>query len=716
MKTKNFRQIFYPSSIAVVGATNTPGTVPNDIFTNIMRSGYPGPIYPVSPGQATISGAKAYKYVVDIPHPVDLAVIVFPGSVCALALEQCGQKGIKAAVVISAGFKEVGKKGRELEDRLKAIAGKYDISIIGPNCLGVINADAAIQLNASFARKMPEEGAIGFLSQSGALCTAVLDYALNKNIGFSKFVSFGNKADINEVDLLRYLLDDEKTKTILLYLEEISLGRELINLLRENGNKKPILALKSGRTSGGIAAAQSHTGSLAGSDEVCDAAFKQLGIIRAKNIEEMFNHAIALTYQPLPKSNRFAIVTNAGGPGVMAADASIENGLELSKFSPRTGEILKKSLPRMANTKNPVDVIGDARADRYDAALSCAFQDDNVDGVLCILTPQSMTDIESIANLVCRVEKEVNKPLLCSFMGGTDVLSGIEILQKRHIHHYSLPESACQSFAAAVRYARWLSRPKGAVQKFEVNYPRASEIIEKFLGQGKGYLPEPDALDVLNCYGFPILKRKTAKTSEEAVKFSEEIGFTIVLKVISPDVIHKSDAGGVLLNLKNKEEVKQGFRQIVDNVRAKKRDAQVLGVLVEEMASPGKEVIVGVKRDSSFGPIVAFGSGGVYVELIGDMTFRAAPLTELDAREMLRETKSYVLLSGIRGDKPADIESVEECLGRLSQLAMDFPQINELDINPLVVYAKGDGCRVIDARIMLAPLESPTPKGEMQCD
>jgi len=701
MKNKNFKQIFYPKSIAVVGATNTPGTVPSDIFTNIMRSGYPGPIYPVSPGNATISGAKAYKYVVDIPHPVDLAVIVFPSSVCALALKQCGQKRIKAAIVISAGFKEIGTKGKELEDQLKAIADEYEMSIIGPNCLGVINADAAVQLNASFARKMPEEGAIGFLSQSGALCTAVLDYALNKHIGFSKFVSFGNKADINEVDLLQYLLSDEKTKTILLYLEEIGLGRKLIQLLKSNPSKKPILALKAGRTSDGIAAAQSHTGAMTGSDEVCDAAFKQLGIIRAQNIEEMFNHAIALTYQPIPKSNRIAIVTNAGGPGVMATDASIESDLELAKFSPDTKKILKKSLPRMANTQNPVDLIGDARADRYDAALTSISRDDNVDGALCILTPQSMTDIEAIAHLVCRVEKEITKPLLCSFMGGTDVLNGIEMLQKRHIPHYTLPESACQSFAAAVRYKRWLSRPQSKVRNFKVNRSRAKEIIEKYLDRGQSYLSEPDALEILNSYGFPILNYKIAKTAKQAASFSEEIGFPVALKISSSSVLHKSDIGGVRINLKNKKEVTQGFKQIIDTVQAQKRDAQILGVIVEQMAPPGKEVIMGIKRDPSFGPVVMFGSGGVYVELIRDIAFRVAPITELDVQEMMKETRSYVLLSGIRGDRPADIGSVEECLERLSQLAMDFPQINELDINPLIVHEKGKGAHIIDARIML---------------
>ncbi|OIO75419.1 MAG: acyl-CoA synthetase [Elusimicrobia bacterium CG1_02_37_114] len=699
MKSKNFQQIFYPASIAVVGATNTPGTVPNDIFTNIMRSGFPGPIYPVSPGNETISGAKAYKYVLDVPHPVDLAVIVFPSSVCSMALEQCGQKGIKAVIIISAGFKETGQKGKEQELKLKTIADKYNMSVIGPNCLGVINADRTIQLNASFARKMPDEGSIGFLSQSGALCTAVLDYALNKLIGFSKFVSFGNKMDINEVDLLQYLFDDEKTKTILLYLEEVSLGKELFELMRKNKNKKPVLALKSGRTSAGMAAAQSHTGSLAGSDEVCDAAFRQMGIIRAKNIEEMFNYAIALTYQPLPKSNRVAIVTNAGGPGVMAADSAIENGLELAKFSPETTEILKNALPRMANIKNPVDVIGDARADRYDAALTSISKDNNVDGIVCILTPQSMTDIESIAQLVCRVEKEMDKPLLCSFMGGTDVASGIRILEERQIPHYTLPESACQSLKTAVRYTNWLLRPESKVKKFEINYSKAKEIIEKSVNDKKSYLTEPSALELMSCYGFPILKHGLAKNPEDAVKIAGDIGFPVVMKIVSSDVLHKSDVGGVLVDLQNSEQVQEGFKKISDAVRAKKQDADILGILVEKMANSGQEVIMGIKRDPSFGAVIMFGSGGIFVELMKDITLRTVPITELDAEEMIKETKSYILLSGFRGAKPSDIQSVKECLERLSQMAMDFPQITELDINPLVVYEKG--CHIIDARIML---------------
>ena len=699
MKIENMKKIFYPESIAIIGATNTPGTVPSDIFTNIMRSGFPGIIYPVSPGNKAISGVKSYKYVLDIPDEVDLGVIVFPGHVVPMALEQCGQKGIKSLIIISAGFKETGAKGKEKEKQIKDIAAKYGMSFIGPNCLGVINADRNVQLNASFARKMPEEGNIGFLSQSGALCTAVLDYALNKHIGFSKFVSFGNKADINEIDLIDYLYEDEKTKTILLYLEEVSLGREMFEYFKKKGNKKPVLVIKSGRTSEGAAAAASHTGSLAGADEISDAAFRQMGIIRTADIEEMFNYALALTYQPLPKSNRISIVTNAGGPGVLASDASIEIGLKLARFSETTTAELKAALPRMSNIKNPVDVIGDARADRYDAALTSISKDENADGIVCILTPQSMTEIDSIAELVCRVEKNMDKPLLCSFMGGADVASGIELLEKRHIPHYSLPEDACRSFAAAVRYKRIIEQPASEVKKINADIPAAKKVVDNFLSKSSGYLPEFEALKILGAYGFPVLKNAFAKNEFEAVKFADEIGYPVVLKISGSNVIHKSDVGGVKVNLKNKQEVIDGYNDIIKSVKSKQPDADINGVLVEEMAGRGKEIILGLKRDPSFGPVIMFGLGGIYVELFKDVSFRLAPVSQFDIKEMIQETKSYKLLTGLRGDKPADIESLEDCIARFSQLALDIPEITEFDINPLVVHEKG--CHVLDARIML---------------
>ena len=461
-KLQNIHRIFHPQSIAVLGANKVKGTVPADILINILKADFKGVVYPVNPKENHIASIKTYKYVIDIDDPIDIAVIVYPSSVMHMALEQCGQKGIKAAIIISAGFKEVGGQGIEREEQIKEIAKKHGISFIGPNCLGVVNTDPSVKLDASFARKMPEEGNIAFISQSGALCTAVLDYAQAKHIGFSKFVSIGNKADISEIDLLYYLKDDPKTKVILLYLEEISDGPGLMKAARtvieETG--KPILALKSGRTSAGASAAASHTGSLAGSDEICDAAFKQSGIIRCDDIEEMFNKAIAFTYQPLPKSNRIAIVTNAGGPGVLTTDAAIRYGLELTKFKPETTEILKKSLPKTANINNPVDVIGDARADRYNVAVTSILKDENVDGVFVILTPQSMTEIDSIATEISHLASQFDKPIYTSFMGEADVASGIDILQRNKIPHYILPESMAESFASTYRFKELLEDNK----------------------------------------------------------------------------------------------------------------------------------------------------------------------------------------------------------------------------------------------------------------
>ena len=463
IKQENLKKIFYPESLAIVGATKITGTVPNDIITNILHSNFQGIVFPVSPKERFINAVKCYKYVIDIEDDIDLAIIVFPSSVCHLALEQCGKKGIKSAIIISAGFKEVGGNGIEREKQIIDIAHKYEMSFIGPNCLGVINTDLTSLLNASFARKMPSEGSIAFLSQSGALCTAVLDYAQAKNIGFSKFVSFGNKADISEIDLLYYLKDDPKTKVILLYLEEITDGKALMaaakEIIRDTG--KPILAIKSGRTSEGASAAASHTGSLAGSDEIINAAFEQAGIIRCNDIEDMFNLAIAMTYQPLPKDNKVAIITNAGGPGVLTTDAVINDGLQLAQFSEKTTEIFKKSLPTTANIKNPVDVIGDARADRYHVAISQALKDDNVDAVFVILTPQSMTDIDTIANEICQVAGHYDKPVYTSFMGEADVASGIKILQNAKIPHYILPESMSKSLARAYRFNQRLNDSNG---------------------------------------------------------------------------------------------------------------------------------------------------------------------------------------------------------------------------------------------------------------
>jgi acetyltransferase len=701
---QNLVKIFNPKSIAVVGTNNVKGTVPYDILFNILKTEFTGVVFPVSPGEKSICSVKAYKYVVDITDPIDLAIIVFPSAVCHMALEQCGQKGIKGVVIISAGFKEVGEKGLEREKQLRQIAEKYGISIIGPNCLGIINTDPLINLNASFARKMPEQGNIGFLSQSGALCTAVLDYALAKHIGFSKFISFGNKVDISEIDLIYYLMEDDKTRVILLYLEEVTDGRALMQAAQDvtRLSGKPVLLLKAGRTEAGASAAASHTGSLAGNDEIFDAAFKQAGIIRCDNIEEMFNIAMAFAYQPAPRSNKVAIITNAGGPGVLTTDAAIRDGLQLAKFSEEITREFKKALPANANIKNPVDVVGDARADRYNIALNGAFREDDVDAVFVILTPQSMTDIETIAREVVQVSKQYSKPVYASFMGEADVATGVDILLRNKIPHYILPESMCRSFSRVYRFYRDLDKEPHPQHVYpDADTKTVHSILDEAIANNHLYLPDNEAGKILKIYGFPIVEGKLATSPEEAASVARNIGFPVVMKIISDDIVHKSDVKGVVLNVNSGKEARNTYTAMTRQVLQIKPEARITGIEVSKMILSGEEVILGIKRDPSFGPVIMFGLGGVYVEVFKDVSFRIAPIDEIIADSMIKQIKSYTILKGIRGKMPRDIPAIRECLIRLSQLALECPQIKELDINPLIVLEENKGCYVADARIML---------------
>jgi acetate---CoA ligase (ADP-forming) len=702
-RLKSIERIFYPSSIAVVGATKVPGTVPYDIFYNILRDSYQGTLYPVSPNARSICSVKTYKYVVDIPDSIDLAILVFPAAVCHLALEQCGQKDIKGAIIISAGFREVGPAGVEREEQIKKIAAKHGISFIGPNCLGLINTNPSVHLNASFARRMPGEGSIGFLSQSGALCTAVLDYAQAKNIGFSKFVSFGNKADISEIDLMYYLRDDPKTRVVLLYLEEVTDGKAFMEAARAVIKAgKPVLVIKSGRTHEGAAAAASHTGSLAGSDEVTDAAMKQAGVIRCTTIEEMFNIAIAMAYQPLPRGKRVAIITNAGGPGVLTTDAAIARGLELGRFSEATTEVFKKSLPVTANIKNPVDVIGDARADRYRVALSGALADPNIDGALVILTPQSMTDIQAIAEEVAVTAGRYEKPVYASFMGELDVAAGIQILQRRSIPHYVLPESMCTAYGGALFFKQQFESKDE--QPFSVDRRIVDEVrsvLATAKRRGGGFLKEEEAVGVLRSFGLPVLASEVAATRAEAIQRAEHVGFPVVMKVSSDEITHKIDVKGVVLGIRNAKEAGEAFDQIFADVKKARPDASLRGVLVQKMADPGVEVILGIKRDPSFGGVVMFGLGGTFVEIFKDVSFRIAPFGERMAVELIEGIKAHPILAGARGKARRDIASVRDCVLRLSALAEACPDIQELDINPLIVGEEGKGSAVADVRILV---------------
>jgi len=699
------KSIFYPRSIAVIGASRKPGSVGQSLLANIIGSRIQGIVYPVNPEAKGIIGIKSYPTITEIPDVVDLAIIIVPSQFVLSVLDECGQKGVKGVIIISAGFKEIGGTGIELEQEVKNIIQKYDISLLGPNCLGVINTDPKSCLNATFGMQFPRQGNISFVSQSGALCVAVLEYAKEANVGFAKFISMGNKADINENELLLYLKEDPKTDVILMYLEDLVNGREFMRIARETTSNiskpKPIIALKAGSTVLGARAASSHTGSLAGSDKVYDAIFEQCGVLRVETLEELFDYVRAFSSQPLPKGNNVAIVTNSGGPGILATDSCIQYGLNMTSLRPQTVQALKKVLPPTASFDNPVDLIGDARHDRYEASLKEVLKDKNVHSSIVILTPTAFTNVEKIATSIVDAAKAYKKPVLACFLGVYDVSKGIEILEENGIPAYRFPESAARVLSEMTKYTWWLQRPKTGVKKFKVNKTRAKKIIESVEKEGRHFLLEQEAYQVLDAYKFPITKSTLAKDERQAVEAASKLGFPVAMKIVSPDILHKFDYGGVKLDLKSQREVRQAYRQILKNVRAKKPKARITGIIVETMAAPGKEVILGMSRNPQFGPILMFGLGGIYVEALEDVTFRLAPIRELTASMMIKKTKTYSILDGFRGGPIYDIPAIEECLKRLSQLVSDFDQIKELDINPLIVHEKGKGCTIVDARIIL---------------
>jgi len=698
--------LFYPKSVAVIGASRQPGSVGQSLLANIIYSRYQGIVYAVNPKAKGILGIKCYPTVTDIPDEVDLAVIIVPSRFVTSVLEECGQKRIKGAVVISAGFKEIGGEGIELERQVQRIIQKYDISLVGPNCLGIINTARATSLNATFGTQMPKEGNIAFISQSGALCVAVLDYAKESNIGFSKFISMGNKAGINENELLLYLKNDPKTDVILMYLEDLVNGREFMAIAREitsaTARPKPIIALKAGRTLLGAKAASSHTGSLAGSDKVYDAVFEQCGVMRVETLEELFDYVKAFSSQPLPKGENVAIVTNSGGPGILATDSCIRHGLNVAPLNRSTVKALKKILPPTASLSNPVDLIAEAQHEQYEATLKEILKNKNIHSALIILTPTAFTNVEKIAEAIVRTARVFLKPVLCCFLGIYDVSQGIKILEENGIPAYRFPESAARVLSEMSQFTRWLRRPQTGVKRFRVDKDKAQATFEAVKNEGRNFLSEQEAYEVLKAYHFPVVKSNLATNETKAADAAETIGFPVVLKIASPDVLHKFDYGGVKLNLKNKGEVRRAYHEILHSVLSKRPDAKISGVIVEEMAQPGKEVILGMSRDPQFGPILMFGLGGIYVEALEDVSFRLAPIRELTALHMINRTKTHKILEGFRGEPAYDIRAIADCLKRLSQLVMDFDEIKELDINPLIVYEKGKGCAIVDARIILA--------------
>lgn len=702
---RDLEPMLAPRAIAVVGASRRPGSVGYALTRNLVYGGYTGVVYPVNPKAKSVLSLRTVPSLSAIDDQVDLAVIATPPASIEGLIQEGADQGIRHFLVISAGFKEVGGEGAERERRLKALAQKRGLSIVGPNCLGIINTAPEVQMNATFATHMPRRGALGLISQSGALCTALLDYAKGRGIGFSRFVSFGNKVDVTEIELLRALAHDPHTNVILMYVEDLSAGQPFIEACHEvthGKTPKPILTIKTGRTREGAAAAASHTGSLAGSDEVYDAIFKQAGVIRVESVGELFDCAEAFIDPALPSGRGTAIVTNAGGPGIMATDACIRYGLKIVRFQDYTIKSLRFQMPPTGSIKNPVDVIGDAKHDRYRAALDAVTADEGVDQVAVIVTPQMMTDVEDIARVIAEIKSFSHKPIIGVLMGSVDVYPAVEILRKAGIPSFTFPENAMRALAAKAGFAEWVRRPMSDFRQYEVDRKAVAQLFDEELKAGRPQLVELPALQAFRHYGFPTVPFALAKSADEAVAAAEEMGYPVVMKISGPQILHKTDIGGVRLDLADEHQVREAFDEMFASVRRHLgEEVEIWGVLIQKMLARGKEIILGMTRDPSFGPLLMFGLGGIYTEALRDVAFRLAPLRENVAAEMIKDIRSHRLLEGVRGEPPSDMTAIAECILRLSQLVTDHPSIQELDINPLMVYPRGQGAVIADARIIL---------------
>lgn len=695
--------IFKPSSVALVGVSKVVGKVGYSLLKNVIEGGYTGRIYPVNPTASEILGIKVYPDIKSIPDTVDLVVFMIPPKAIIASLKDCAGKKAKVAVVISAGFKEVGVDGAILEKQLKEEADACGIRLVGPNCLGII--DTKGKLNASFAADMPLAGDISILSQSGALLTAILDWALANDMGFSKFISLGNKADLNEADFIEYLAQDPDTRVILGYIEGVSDGKAFIEKAYHASKKKPVILIKAGGTKVGARASSSHTGTLAGSDAAFDAAFKQSGVIRAHTIEELFDIGKLLESQPLPKEGGLAIVTNAGGPGIITADATERSNIRLSHISDDSLLALKKALPPSAAFGNPFDIIGDALADRYKSAIDVIIKDKDVAGIFILLTPQDMTEISKTAGTVVDAANEIAKPsgktTLAVFMGGRDVAPGIKILNNGRVPNYVFPESAVKAYRIALDYRDWLAEPDKTYKKYEIDINKVQQSLNTVQASGRSSLVDVEARGIVELYGFKTPKSMLAHTQEEARAYAASIGYPIVMKIASPDILHKTDVGGVVVGIKDEKELEASFSTITNNAKRFMPSARIWGVVVQQMLNRGIETIVGMHIDPNFGPLIMFGLGGIYVEVLKDVSFRVAPVSEVEAYEMIKEIKSYPLLLGVRGAKKMDIAAIADGILRVSQLVIDNPDIAELDINPLLVQEEGQGAVAVDARIAI---------------
>ena len=705
MVTLNLDKIFHPRSVAIIGASDEEGTVGCALMKNFKELGFEGKLYPVNIRKSEIFGLHAFPSVDQIPETVDLAVIATPARVVPDVVEQCGKAGIKGLIVISAGFKEIGVEGKALEEKITQLRKEYGLRIIGPNCLGIIRPSN--HLNATFISKMPKPGNIAFISQSGALGSAILDWALHENIGFSNFVSIGSMIDVDFGDLMDYFGTDSKTKSILMYIEGLSDARKFMSAARHFARTKPIIVVKAGKFSESAKAAASHTGSLTGEDNIYDAAFKRAGVVRVEEIADLFNCAEVLGMQHLPNGPNLAIITNAGGPGVMATDALIAKGGKVAKLSRKTMETLNGVLPHFWSRGNPIDILGDAHADRYKAVLEACLDDENIDGVLMIYTAQAVAEPVEIAKSIVELVKSKtyqNKTVLTSFMGYGAVEEANRIFSENNIPTYSTPEQAIKTYLYMYQYERNLELLYETPEQIPIDVlaPRRPlmVILRNVAAENRELLTEAEAKRFLEYYNFPVVTTLIAQTADEAVHVADQIGYPVVLKILSPQITHKTDAGGVVLDLNSEAEVREAFNRIMQRAKQYDPNAEIQGVTVQKMVKKrGYEVIVGAKRDPLFGPVILFGMGGIGVELFKDFALGLPPLNQTLVRRMMEETKVYQLLKGYRNVPPANIKLLEEIMVLFSQMLVDFPQLKEVDINPL--FINEHEAFAIDARISI---------------
>ena len=697
--TSDLAPFFSPTGVAIIGASTNPRRLSYGIVKNMTEYGFQGGIYPVNPKADEVLGLKVYADVTDVPDPVDLAVVVLPAPMTPDVLQACGERGIKAVVIISGGFREVGDQGKALEEECREIADSYGMRLVGPNCVGTL--DLTTGLNTTFIQGVPAAGSIGFVSQSGAVCGGVVDYIADKSIGFSHFASLGNELDVDETDMIAFFGDHPKVKVIAAYVEGIQDGEKFLRVASEVSRKKPIVLLKAGRSGAGAKAVSSHTGSLAGSYSAYQAAFAQAGVIEVPDLPSLFDVAWALSCQPLPKGNRVAIFTNAGGPAALASDALAANGFTLAEISADQQARLAEKLNPSAQAANPVDMLGGAEPVEYAHCLEMLKNDPEVDVLLPMLVPQSLVNPGDVAQAIVDATKGTDKTVLACMVGERSLAEARQVLHENHVPMSIFPEVPGQVLGAMRGYREWLVKGKSVPFDFnDLAADRAGDLLAAAKpGQALG---EAETRPILGAYGLDLVPGALAKDALEVAQIAEDLGFPVVVKIVSPQVLHKSDLGGIALNLQSGHEVESAALKMAAEITEKMPEVKIAGFLVEKMAPRGLEVIVGMRRDPTFGPLMMFGLGGIYVELFKDVGFGVAPLTPQRAKEMIEATKAGRLLRGFRGGLVYDLDGVVDALGRLSQLAVDFPQIDEVEINPLLVLPEGQGAKVLDARLILA--------------